>query len=78
MDLEVHEFSEKWSKTCFHSCDGNSGFYHDLIFLEVLEWDDIVWFIIFQFISGRIFMDWDSCFVFNPKNLLLNLNPKNL
>ena len=32
----------------FHSCDGNSGFFHDLIFVAVLdlELDGIVWFII--------------------------------
>ena len=37
-----------WSKKSFRSCDGNSGFSHDLIFVEVSEWDDIVWFIIFS------------------------------
>ena len=35
-------------KNVFSSCDGNSGFSHDLIFVEVSEWDDIVWFIIFS------------------------------
>ena len=30
----------------FHSCDGNSGFFHDLIFVAVLESDGCVWFII--------------------------------
>ena len=29
-----------------HSCDGNSGFFHDLIFVAVLESDGCVWFII--------------------------------
>ena len=42
------DINHKGSKKCFHSCDGNSGFSHDLIFVEVLEWDDIVWFIIFS------------------------------
>ena len=38
----------KWSKICFRSCDGNSGFSHDLIFVEISEWDDIVWFVFFS------------------------------
>ena len=36
------------AKKCFRSCDGNSGFSHNLIFVEVSEWDDILWFIIFS------------------------------
>ena len=41
---------QKWQmvKKCFRPCDGNSGFSHDLIFVEVSEWDDIVWFIVFS------------------------------
>ena len=45
---EKRKFAEKWSKKYFRSCDGNSGFSHDLIFVEVSEWDDFVWFIIFS------------------------------
>ena len=44
----MYDATTKWSKKCFSSCDGNSGFSHDLIFVEVSEWDDIVWFIIFS------------------------------
>ena len=35
-------------KKCFRWCDGNSGFFHDLFFVEVSERDNIVWFIIFS------------------------------
>ena len=35
-------------KSVFRLCDRNSGFSHDLIFIEVSEVDDIVWFIIFS------------------------------
>ena len=47
-----------WSKNVFHSCDGNSqaGFFHDLIFEEVLELDGIVWFMI-----GTVCKRYHSC-----------------
>ena len=46
--MRFYGLGQQWSKKCFRSCDRNSGFSHDLIFVEVSEWDDILWFIIFS------------------------------
>ena len=56
--------ARKWSKKCFRSCDGNSGLSHDLIFVEVSEWDDIVW-LLFQFVTGLVCDNMLSTFEFN-------------
>ena len=49
INLRVHRAHRKWSEAnkCFRSCDENSGFSQDLIFVEVTDWDD-------QFVSGLV------------------------
>ena len=49
-DILIFSKTREMVKKKFLSCDGNSGFSHDLILVEVSEWDDIVqvWFIIFS------------------------------
>ena len=47
---------------CSSSCDGNSGFFHDLIFVEVSELNGIVWISLVPFVSGLILVNVLSTF----------------
>ena len=42
LSLSIYINISEMVKNIFRSCDGNSGFFHDLIFREVSEFDDIV------------------------------------